>query len=77
MKVTVRFLGELRYLIPANRETGEMEVPEGTSISQILETLKVPPHMVALQLRNKASVRKTEIVKEGDIIELVPVSSGG
>ncbi len=77
MKVTVRFLGELRYLIPGNREAAEVEVPEGTSISQIMEALKVPPHMVALQLRNKANVRRTELVKEGDTIELVAVSSGG
>ena len=77
MKVTVKILAELKYLLPSKEETVEMEVPPETTTSQLVERLNIPPHMVSIILVNKKISRRTDIVKEGDTIELLPLVSGG
>ncbi len=77
MKVKVKILAELKYLLPSKEETVEMEVSTGTSISQLVDGLKIPPYMVSLIAVNKKISKRTDIVKEGDTIELFPNASGG
>jgi sulfur carrier protein ThiS len=77
MKVTVKILAELKYLLQSKQETVEMEVPPETTTSQLVERLGIPAHMVSIILVNKKISRRTDIVKEGDTIELLPLVSGG
>ena len=77
MKITVRLLAELKVLSPSMREETEMDVPPGTSISEVIEKLDLPSHMVAIILNNKKMAKRADLVQGGDIIELIPPASGG
>jgi thiamine biosynthesis protein ThiS len=65
-------------LITVNGE--KKEVPEGLTISSLLQFLKVQPERVAVEL-NLDIVKKdrysTTPVKEGDSVEIVSFMAGG
>ncbi len=58
------------------RENKEYETKGGRKIKEILEELGINPTLYVI-LKNKKIVTEEDIAKEEDIIELVPVVSGG
>jgi thiamine biosynthesis protein ThiS len=58
----------------------ERELPEGTTVSQMLETLKVVPERVVVEV-NLAILKRAQlpgaVLKEGDRVEVVHFVGGG
>lgn len=54
--------------------------PEGTSVSQLLETLHVPPERVVVEVNLtilKRAQHPQTLLKEGDRVEIVQFVGGG
>ena len=80
MRVTVNIYSNLRYYLPGAEKylkEKEWEVPEGASISQVLEKLKLPKEIRVTILLNSSSVDEKAVLKEGDIIHILPQMVGG
>ena len=54
----------------------EYEIRHGMTIRAALKKLKIPPEAV-LPTRDGELISEEEILREGDVIRLVPVISGG
>jgi len=80
MRITVNIYAFLRYYIPdADKLFQEKEwtVPEGATIAQVLEKLKLPKEIRITVLLNNNSVDLTTVLKEGDTIHVLPLMGGG
>ena len=71
------------YLPPENRQSNRvaLEVAEGTTITQVVEPLGMPPKLVHLVLVNGHFVppeeRPTRALVEGDVLAIWPPIAGG
>lgn len=54
----------------------EVELAGATTVTQVLDHLDIVPEAV-LVIRDGELLLKTDLVEEGDVIELRPVISGG
>jgi len=58
----------------------EREIPEGTTLSQLIQSLGLMPERVAIEL-NRAVVRRADweriVLREGDRLEIVHFVGGG
>ncbi len=58
----------------------EREVPEGQSVSELIQALELPLEQVAVE-RNQCLVRRMEHsstrLQEGDVLEIVSLVGGG
>ncbi len=55
-------------------------LPEGTTVSQLLETLKITPERVVIEMNLKILKRAehpSAVLKEGDQVEIVHFVGGG
>ena len=80
MRITVHVYAYLRYYLPAREKSvlqKEWEMPEGTTIKQALEKLKLPKEVGTAVLVNNNSVDQATVLKEGDIIHILPQMGGG
>jgi sulfur carrier protein ThiS len=80
MHVTVHIYAYLRYYLPAAEKLmkeKDWEVPQGASVGQILERLKLPKEVRVTVLVNNNGVDQKAILKEGDIIHILPQMVGG
>jgi len=80
MLITVNIYANLRYYLPepekSIKET-EWEVPEGATVGFVLEKLKLPKEIRITVLVNNSSVGQKTVLKEGDIVHLLPQMTGG
>jgi len=53
-----------------------MRVPSGSTVLQVLRLLKLNPEEVVV-LKDKVPITEDDVVHEGDILEIVRVTSGG
>jgi sulfur carrier protein ThiS len=80
MRITVHIYAHLRYYLPAGEKSvlqKEWEMPEGATIRQALEKLKLPKEVQIAVLVNSNSVDQATVLKEGDIIHVLPQMGGG
>lgn len=80
MRVTVNIYSNLRYYLPDAEKyfrEKEWDVPEGASIGQVLEKLKLPKEIRVTVLLNSSSIDEKAILKEGDIVHILPQMVGG
>lgn len=77
MVVTVKFYYKLKKYCQS--EDGEilLNVKKGTTIKEILEHQKIPLKEVPIISVNSKIVTIEEEVKDGDILKLFPIVSGG
>jgi len=80
MHVHVNIYAYFRYYIP-NRERlfqeKEWNMPEGATVRQVLEKLRLPKEVRVTVLVNNNSVDQNTILKEGDILHILPQMVGG
>ncbi|HOJ78042.1 MAG TPA: MoaD/ThiS family protein [Bacillota bacterium] len=74
MKVKVRLFATLRE--GRSRES-ELEVPEATTVLDIINALNIPEEEVALLLINGRDGKLTSTLTEGDTVSLFPPVGGG
>jgi molybdopterin converting factor small subunit len=80
MRITVHIYAYLRYYLPPGEKSAqdkEWEMPEGSTVSQVLERLKLPKEVRVTVLLNNNSVDAKAVLKEGDIIHILPQMAGG
>lgn len=81
MRVTVRYFAVVRELL--GRDSEEQELPEGTTVGQLLEQL-IARQPVLDRLRrsllvmvNRRYARPDQLLRDGDEVALIPPVSGG
>ena len=80
MLITVNLYASLRYYLPEPQKSTkdkEWDVPEGTNVGFVLEKLKLPREIRITVLLNNNSVDRKAILKEGDVIHILPQMAGG
>lgn len=74
MPAILRPIGPLKSYLPGQVE---VEVAAGQSIRAALESLGIPPQLVALALVNGAQQPKDYLLQEGDEVKVLAVIGGG
>ena len=83
MRITFKLFATLSDYLPPERQGNIMpiEVPEGTSITDIVHQFQLPIKLVHLVLVNgkyiKAEERDTYLLKEDDVLAIWPPVAGG
>jgi molybdopterin converting factor small subunit len=80
MRVTVNIYSYLRrYLPDAEKLMREKcwELPEEATASQVVEKLKLPKEVRVSVLLNNNSVDLKTVLKEGDVVHILPQMFGG
>ena len=84
MKVTLKLYASLTQHLPLERRTSnfvELDVPEGSTVAQVVEPFNLPPRSVHLVLINGTFVppaeRATRALVENDVLAIWPPIAGG
>lgn len=79
MKVEVHLTATLRAYLPAGtRGDGVvLDVPEGTTVDQVVSSLKIPPGVERLTVVNGRDASPERELSEGDVVSLFPPLAGG
>lgn len=77
VKVAVRLFGDLRRYLPQGKELIELELPEGSTPSDILSTIGIHPGEVWVVRANKEVVAEDQPLRDGDEIEVFEPVGGG
>jgi sulfur-carrier protein len=54
-----------------------LEVPEGTTIHELIQVLKIPPDVDCLHVVNGQDARSDQPLVDGDVLSLFPPLAGG
>ncbi len=80
MIIQVKIYSYLRYYLPNSAQSipdEKWDTPEGTTVAQVLEKLNLPKGMRITVLLNGNSVDGKTVLKEGDVVHLLPQMAGG
>ena len=80
MRIHVRLYASLERYTPFEKDRSsfhEMEVDEGTTVGQLLQTLRVPADTVKLIFLNGVHANADHILREGDRLGVFPPVAGG
>lgn len=83
MKITVKLFATLSELLPpdAQANTVEIEMPESTTLDDVIDRFHVPCKMAHLVLCNgvfiKPEERNRPLLQDGDTIAIWPPIAGG
>jgi molybdopterin synthase sulfur carrier subunit len=80
MKIELKLYASLARFMPSEKgESGAnmLEVDEGTTISDLLEALKVPTNHIKLIFVNGIHAKGDHVLKEGDRVGVFPPVAGG
>ncbi len=80
MIIRVKIFAYLRYYLTAPNEltqNEEWDVPEETTIAQVLEKLNLPREIRIVVLLNGRTADGATTLNEGDIVHILPQIAGG
>ncbi|MFZ5881760.1 MAG: MoaD/ThiS family protein [Chloroflexota bacterium] len=79
MKVEVRVFATLRQYMPGFGigEPNRLELPEGTTLAELRDLLKLPPAEVKVVMRNNLQAELDDVIADGDRIAYIPAVAGG
>ena len=80
MRITVNIYARLRYYLRDQEglfQEKEWSMPEGATIHSILERIKLPEEVRIMVLLNNDSVDHEAALKEGDVVHILPMTTGG
>ncbi len=79
MKVEVRVFATLRKYIPelGIGEPKILELPEGTTFTELRDQLELPAAEVKVIMRNGLQTELEELIADGDRIAYIPAVAGG
>ena len=52
-------------------------MPEGATVAEVMERLKLPKEVRIMVLLNNNSVDAKAVLKEGDVVHILPMMMGG
>ncbi len=77
-QVEIRLFGHLREYLPAPGFPGAMvEVPDGSTLGDLLDHLRIPPKDPKILLINGIHADRTASLHEGDRVSIFPPIAGG
>lgn len=74
MKIEVRLFATFRE---KRQKVIAMEIPEGTSVAEIVDSLEIPHSEVSILMINGIHSKLDYILQDGDVISLFPPVGGG
>jgi molybdopterin converting factor small subunit len=74
MKVKVKLFATLKQY---GSEEQEIELPEGTTVADVINLFKIPKEIPLLRIVNSVHVRPDYTLKDGDVLALFPPIAGG
>jgi molybdopterin converting factor small subunit len=79
MKVKVQLYAILTKYLPAQAEGNNawMDIPEGSSVKEVLQLLKIPEAMPKIVLVNGRHAEFDRVLAEGDTVSIFPPIAGG
>ena len=84
MKITFKLYASLTEYLPAEARRSnrvELDVADGTTITQIIDPLAMPPRLIHIVLVNGVYVqpeaRATHALQQGDVLAIWPPIAGG
>lgn len=79
MKVEVRLFALLeRYLPPDAEGDGILlDVPPGTTVGDVVESLKIPGELSCLTVINGRDASPDQVLSPGDVLSMFPPLAGG
>ena len=80
MRIELRLYASLARFMPDEKGgsgANTLEVDEGTTISDLLEALKVPPNAVKLIFLNGIHAQGDQVLNDGDRVGIFPPVAGG
>ncbi len=79
MKIKVKIFENLRDVLPEDAlgDSDMIEAPEGATVGEVLEILKIPSDIRILTLVNSARARNDRVIEPGDRLEIFPPIAGG
>ena len=77
MRVVVKLYGNLKKYLPEKRETADLQVSDGTTITALLAHLAVPDDKVWMSAINDTVVEGSTVLQDGDILEVFEPVGGG
>jgi len=77
MKVTVVFDYSLRRYHPSQDKSLSVNIPQGSSVADLLKLLTIIPGEIGVIVRNSQLAQQEDVLEEGDILELYEVMGGG
>ncbi|HXF69034.1 MAG TPA: MoaD/ThiS family protein [Thermoflexus sp.] len=78
MRVKVQVYAILRQYIPdAQRGPLTIEIPEGTTVGQLIQRLPIPPELARVVFVNGVRQESDWVLQEGDEVGIFPPIAGG
>jgi sulfur carrier protein ThiS len=78
MKIRIELVGFLADTgLPGGYKGGEIELPPGATLRAAFEQLGVPQNTPVLLTINRRAAQLDQVLRDGDIVRLVPPISGG
>jgi len=80
MIIQVKIYAYIRYYLPAPdkfTQDEEWDMPEKTTIGQVLEKLDLPEEIRIIVLLNGRSADQETALNEGDVVHILPQIAGG
>ena len=80
MKIELNLYASLARYMPDQEggdEPAKTEIGEGTTVSQLLETLDVPTNRIKIIFLNGTHANGDEVLKDGDRLGVFPPVAGG
>ena len=77
MNVQLKFFAGLRNLLPGGEGPHYVELPEGATVGDALDSLKVPPEAPHILLVNAVHAERDQVLNDGDLLSAFPPVAGG
>ncbi len=77
MRVRAKFFGDLKKFSPNDEDEIETEVPEGSTVADLVDALKVDRGELWRASVSKQLVELDQVLHEGDEVFLFPPIGGG
>jgi molybdopterin converting factor small subunit len=79
MKVEVRLFATLQSYLPAGAHGDgvSLELPPGTTVRDVVESLKIPSDLACLTVVNGRDAESEQVLSPGDELAMFPPLAGG
>ncbi len=64
-------------LIQYGKELQTVDLPEGATVSDVIDLFKIPEDLPRLNILNNVHVKRDHVLKDGDVLALFPPIAGG
>jgi len=79
VKVGVSLFATLAAYLPApgGGDSAILEMPDGATVGQVIDSLKIPPGLDCLRVVNGLDALPEQALKDGDVLSIFPPLAGG